>query len=40
MVREYQFRKILGGSHDDFLNQPKNVTDWMIAIHNALNEER
>jgi len=38
LYREYQFRKTFGGSHDDFLNQPRNVTDWLIAINNTMNE--
>jgi hypothetical protein len=29
---------MFGGSHEDFLNQPRSVTDWLIAIDNTMNE--
>jgi len=33
--REHRFRKIYGGSHKDFLDQPVQVTDWLLAIANT-----
>jgi len=30
--REHRFRKTYGGSHEDFLDQPRHVTDWLLAI--------
>lgn|GEM_PF-2047465 len=36
--REHRFRKIYGGSHKDFLEQPRQVTDWLLAIANVEQE--
>ena len=30
--REHRFRKMYGGSHEDFLEQPRVVTEWLLAI--------
>ena len=38
LFREYKFRKEFGGSHEDFLNQPRETTEWLIAIHGMVNE--
>jgi hypothetical protein len=37
--REYRFRAKFGGSHDDFLTQPREVTDWLMAIDGIVNGE-
>jgi hypothetical protein len=38
LFREYQFRKAFGGSHEDFMNQPMQITEWLIAIEGIMNE--
>ena len=38
LYREYQFRKTFGGSHEDFMNQPIQITEWLIAIDGIINE--
>lgn len=35
--REYQFRKSFGGSHQDFMAQPRLVTEWLLAIDSTVN---
>jgi hypothetical protein len=38
LTREYRFRKALGGSHEEFLDQPRQVTDWLLAIDQVFRE--
>jgi len=38
LFREYQFRKTFGGSHEDFMNQPRQVTEWLLAIDGMVEE--
>lgn len=38
LYREYRFRKEFGGSHEDFLNQPREITDWLLAIDRIVSE--
>jgi hypothetical protein len=38
MTREYQFRSSFGGSHEDFMSQPREVTEWMLAIDGIYKE--
>jgi hypothetical protein len=38
LFREVRFRKVFGGSHDDFLEQPVDVTDWMLQIETVIQE--
>jgi len=38
LYREHRFRKALGGSHEDFMNQPREITDWLLAIDDLMNE--
>ena len=37
-LREYNFRRRFGGSHDDFMNQPLEVTEMLIALDARLGE--
>jgi hypothetical protein len=37
MYREWSFRKAFGGSHQDFMDQPYGVTEWLLAIENMMN---
>jgi hypothetical protein len=36
--REYQFRKVFSITHEDFLEQPIEVTDWLNDIDRIVNE--
>jgi hypothetical protein len=38
MVYEYHYRQIFHMSHEDYLNEPRGLIDWMIAIHNTMQE--
>jgi len=38
MFKEYQFRKLFGGSHKDFLEQPVANTEWLLAIDAIVNK--
>jgi len=40
LFREYQFRKTFGGSHEDYLSQPREITDWLLEIEKVMNEVR
>jgi len=30
----------MGGSHEDFMNQPRDTTDWLLEIDAVMNEVR
>jgi len=36
--REYRFRKAFGCSHEEFLDQPTRITDWLLALDNLHQE--
>jgi hypothetical protein len=38
MFREWNFRKAFGGSHQDFMDQPQAVTEWLMAIDKMTSE--
>ncbi len=37
--REYSFRQVFGGSHEDYMTQPLEVTDLLSQIHGRLNSK-
>lgn len=32
---EYQFRKLFGGTHDQFMDTPLEEIEWLLRIHKA-----
>jgi len=38
LYREHRFRKTYGGSHSEFMDQPRQITDWLIAIASVERE--
>ena len=32
MYREYRYRKLFQVSHEDYLDEPAHLIDWMIQI--------
>jgi hypothetical protein len=37
-VREYKYRRAMGGTHEDYLDTPEEIIEAMIRIHDAYNE--
>ena len=38
LMREYNFRKTFGGSHEDFLDEPVLHSQWFNAISGIIGE--
>lgn len=37
--REYRFRKVFPGvTHDEFLDEPGDAVDWLLAINRMVEE--
>ena len=36
-LREYRFRKLFGLTHEQYLDEPVDIVDWLIAIDNEVN---
>ena len=37
-LREYQFRSTFGGTHEQFLDEPILVTQWLNAVKAVVND--
>jgi len=35
---EYQFCSVFGRSHDEFMDTPLEVIEWMLRIHNEVTK--
>jgi len=40
MWREYNFRKVFGGTHEEYLDEPSELVDWLISIDVMAKELR
>jgi hypothetical protein len=37
-VREYRYRRAMGGTHDDYMDTPEEIIEAMIRVHDAYQE--
>lgn len=38
LFREYQFRKLFGTTHEQYLDEPMATVEWLLAIHGLVSE--
>ena len=38
MFREYSFRKLFGGTHEQYLDEPSELIDWLVSIDATVKE--
>lgn len=38
LMREYNFRKTFGGSHEEYLDEPLLISQWFNAITGIIGE--
>ena len=38
--REYRFRSVFGVTHEQFLDEPTEAVEWMLAMHELMESKR
>lgn len=39
-VREYRYRTVMHATHEQYLDEPLDVVEWMLHIHDVYEKQR